>query len=266
MLTGDKMKKTILIIVTMIVFSTTLFAQKKEFRKLENNAFTMGEKLTFDVKYGFITAGIAEMSIPRQRKISGRDVYHITFKVNSVPAFDPIFKVRDRYETYLDTEALIPWRFEQHIREGGFSKDYSAFFDHRRGKAKSSDGWFEIPDNVNDIVSAFYLARSIRFSDKEEGERIHLNNFFNNKVFPLDVVYHGKETIKTQLGTFETVIIEPLVVDGGLFKSEGNILIWLSDDDNQIPIKVKTKVVVGAIEAELTSYEGLAGELTSKID
>lgn len=254
------------ILFVLLFISGINSAQTAEFRKMENKAFTVGEKLTFDVKYGFVVAGIAEMSIPRIRQITGRDTYHITFKVNSVPAFDPFFKVRDRYETFMDTEALIPWRFEQHIREGGFSRDYSAFFDHKRGKAKTSDGWYEIPPNVNDIVSAFYLARTFDYSKMKVGDRVHLNNFFANKVNPLDVVYHGKETVEVAAGTFNCVIIEPLVVEGGLFKSEGNILIWLTDDDLHVPVKVKTKVVIGSIDAELTAYEGLAGPLTSKVD
>ena len=115
-------------------------AQKKEFRKLENKAFKVGEKLTFDVKYGFVTAGVAVMEIPKIKKISRRKTYYITFKVNSVPAFDPFYKVRDRYVSYLDVEGLFPWRFEQHIREGGYKRDFSAFFDQRRHVAKTSEG------------------------------------------------------------------------------------------------------------------------------
>ena len=128
--------KTIYII--LIAFIINLQAQD-EFRKIENNAFLAGEKLTFDVKYGFVTAGVAEMEIPRETRISGRDAYHVTFKVNTVPSFDVLFKVRDRYETYIDKEGLFPWRFEQHIREGGYSRDFSAFFDQRRGKRARRD-------------------------------------------------------------------------------------------------------------------------------
>ena len=73
------------------------------------------------------------MQIPEIKRISGRDVYHITFEVNSMPSFDWIYKVRDRYETYIDTKGLFPWRFEQHVREGGYSRDFSAFFDQSDG-------------------------------------------------------------------------------------------------------------------------------------
>ena len=242
-----------------------IIAQADEFREIENDAFTVGEKLTFDVKYGFVTAGVAEMAIPEFKKISGRDVYHITFRVNSVSSFDPFYKVRDRYESYLDKEGLFPWRFEQHIREGGYKRDFAAFFDQRRGKAKTSEGTYDIPKYVNDIVSAFYLARTFDYDNFERGDRIHLENFYKDKVYPLDVVYLGKETIEVEAGKFECIMVEPLVEEGGLFKSEGSLVLWLSDDDLRIPVKVKTKIIIGSINAELTAYEGLAGELKSRV-
>lgn len=100
----------------------------------------------------------------------------------------------------------------------------------------------------------------------KKGDRFNLENFYNDKVYPLDVVYHGKERITVDAGTFDCIIVEPLVKEGGLFKNEGNIIIWLSDDELKVPIKVKTKVIIGSIDSELTAYEGLAGEFTSKVD
>lgn len=259
------MKYKMSIIITLILQSLLLAnLSGDEFRKLPNNAFREGEKLTFDVKYGFVTAGIATMHIPKIKRISGRSAYHVTFEVNSVPSFDIFYKVRDRYETYIDVEGLFPWRFEQHIREGSYSRDFSAFFDQRKGKAKTSEGEYDIPKYVHDIVSAFYFARTLDYSGMKKGDKIHLQNFYKDKVYDLDVVYHGKETIEVAAGKFDCIIVEPLVQEGGLFKSEGNIVIWLTDDDIKMPVRVKTKVVVGAIDADLTSYQGLAGPLKSK--
>ena len=235
-----------------------------EFRIIENKAFKEGEKLTFNLNYGFITAGIAIMQIPRIRRLSGRKVYHVMFEVNSVPSFDWIYKVRDRYETYLDVEGIFPWRFEQHIREGGYTRDFSAFFDQRKGKAKTSEGEYEIPEYVNDIISAFYYARVLDYSDMKIDDVVHLQNFYKDKVYDLDVKYLGKETIEVPAGKFDCIIIEPLVREGGLFKHEGNIIVWLSDDILKIPVKIRTKIVIGHVEAMLSEYEGLAGSLTSK--
>jgi len=259
-----KIKSIIVTFLVMLIGFTSTNAQNKdEFRTQPNNAFREGEKLTFDVKYGFVTAGIATFEIPKIKKMSGRDTYHITFEVNTVPTFDNFYKVRDRYETYLDVEGMFPWRFEQHIREGKYSRDFSAFFDQRRGKAKTSEGQYDIPIYVNDIVSAFYYARTLDYSNLEVGDRVPLKNFYKNKVYDLDVVYHGKETIEVAAGKFECLIVEPLVQEGGLFKSEGSILLWMTNDEAKMPVRVKTKVVVGAIDADLTSYKGVYGKLTS---
>jgi len=260
-----KIKYVIVVLIIMVIAPSSFNAQNKnEFRKQPNNAFRKGEILTFDVKYGFVTAGVANFEIPDIKKISGRDAYHVVFEVNTVSSFDMFYKVRDRYETYLDVEGLFPWRFEQHIREGKYTRDFSAFFDQRKGKAKTSEGQYDIPKYVNDIVSAFFYSRTLDFSNLKVGDRIPLKNFYKNKVYDLDVVYHGKETIKVEAGEFDCIIVEPLVKEGGLFKSEGSIMIWLSDDEARIPVRVKTKVIVGAIDADLTGYSGVYGKLTSK--
>ncbi len=237
---------------------------KQEFRKIENKAFKLGEKLTFEVNYGFVTAGIAEYSIPKIVKLAGRDVYNVVFNVSSVSAFDPFYKVRDHYETYIDVEGIFPWRFEQHIREGGYSRDFSAFFDQRKGKAKTSEGSYDIPKYVHDIVSALYLARTFDYSKMKVGDKVHLENFYKDKTYPLAILYKGKETVSVKAGKFDCIILEPLVQEGGLFKSEGSIVVWLTNDDLKIPVKVKTKVLVGSIDAELSGYTGLAGELKAK--
>ncbi|OGU55193.1 MAG: hypothetical protein A2V66_00560 [Ignavibacteria bacterium RBG_13_36_8] len=253
-----------LLLFSLLLLTVNVLGQNTDLRKLENNAFEVGEKLTFDVKYGFITAGIAEMSVSKIQKMSGRDVYQINFSVSSVSTFDFLYKVRDRYVTYLDVEGLFPWRFEQHIREGNYTRDFSAFFDQRRGIAKTSEGSYKIPQFVHDIVSAFYYARTLDFSTLKEGILFHLENFYKDKVHPLDVIYHGKETIQVEAGTFDCIIIEPLVKEGGLFKHDGDIIIWLTDDELKIPVKVKTKIIIGSIDAELTAYEGLKGKDFSK--
>ncbi len=258
---------------TYLVFYLTFFLLKNNFsqtmpdsfRVVENNSFKIGEKLTFKIKYGFVTAGISVMQIKDERIVSGRKVNHVIFEVNSVPSFDWIYKVRDRYETFIDKEGLFPWRFEQHIREGGYKRDYSAYFDQRNNKAYTSEGIFDVPKYVNDIISAFYLARIFDYSDLKINDEIHLKNFHKGKSYNLDLIYRGREEIDVPAGKFKCIIIEPKVKAGGLFKSEGSIYVWLSDDKLKVPIKVKSKIVVGSIDAVLSDYSGLAGVLKAKI-
>ena len=144
-----------------------------------------------------------------------------------------------------------------------FFENFSAFFDHRRNLAKTKKGSYEIPDNVNDIVSAFYLTRTFNYDTLKAGDSFYLENFFKDKVFPLEVMYRGKETVSVEAGTFDCIMVEPLVVEGGLFKSEGSIIIWMTDDEARMPVKVKSKVIIGSIDAELTKFEGVSKKMVS---
>ncbi len=233
-------------------------------RSVPNKAFRTGETLYFDVDYGFFAVGKAVMSIPDADSVFGRKTFHVLFKVKSMPFFDAFFKVRDRYESFIDSAGIFSWRFEQHVREGNYKRDYGAFLNQLSGIAVSEKAETQISPYTHDIISAFYYTRTLDFSDFRAGEKIHLNNFFADKIFPLDVIYHGKETVETEAGEFDCIVIEPLVTEGGLFKSEGNILIWLTDDDAKMPVKVKSKILIGSITAELTKYENVFGKLTSR--
>jgi hypothetical protein len=250
----------------IIIFLFDAITIANDFRKLQNNAFSINEKLFFDVKYGFVLAGKATMSVAREKKIAGRDVYHIIFEVNSTKDFDKVYKVRDRYETYIDKEGLFPWRFEQHIREGKYSRDFSAVFDHRKLIARTPKGEYKIPKYVNDILSAFYYARTLNYDTMKVGDITRLQNFYKDKVYPLDVLYKGKDIVETKAGKFRCIVVEPIIVEGGLFKSEGNIQIWLTDDEIRMPVKVQTRIIIGAIDAELIKYEGLKTKPKSKIE
>ncbi|HEY3874600.1 MAG TPA: DUF3108 domain-containing protein [Candidatus Kapabacteria bacterium] len=237
------------------------------FRHLTNEAFTVGERLTFDINYGFITAGQAVMSIPGYKYIGNRPTYEMRIEASSASTFDYIFKVRDRYETFLDVGGIFPWRFEQHVREGHYSHDYDAIFDPENQTARTSDGHtYTTPEYVHDIVSAFYYVRTLDLTHSHKGDIIRLENFYDGKVSPLDVRVLGHQQVETDAGTFECSVIEPMVVQGGLFKSEGSIKIWLTDDYNHIPVKMASKILIGEIEAKLVKYEGVRSPLTSKVE
>jgi hypothetical protein len=236
------------------------------FRHLSNTAFSVGERLTFDIDWEGVTGGQAVMSIPDIRYVNGRKTLETRVEATSGSALDLFFRVRDRYETFMDADGIFPWRFEQHVREGSYSKDYDANFDPEAQTAETSDGHeFKTPQYVHDIVSAFYYVRTLDMTHTHKGDVIHLQNFFDGKTHPLDVRVLGHQQVETDAGTFECSVIEPMVVEGGLFKSEGSIKIWMTDDDNHMPVKMSSKILIGEIEAKLVKYEGVLGPLTSKI-
>jgi|WetSurMetagenome_2_1015567.scaffolds.fasta_scaffold181960_2 hypothetical protein len=234
-------------------------------RKLKNEAFGVGERLVFEVNYGFITAGEAVMEVTGYDSVAGHKCYRVEFTVNSVPSFSWVYKVEDRYLTFIDVETLAPWKFEQHIREGTYRRDFIAEFDQVNRVARTTEGNFPTPQYVHDIMSAFYYARIMDFSTYRQGDGILLSNFYKDKSYDLKVNFLGRQELETEAGTFNTIVVEPLVKEGGLFKSEGRIVIWLSDDERKIPVRVNTKIVIGSIDTELKSYSGLIGPLRGRI-
>jgi hypothetical protein len=235
-------------------------------RRLPNTSFAAGEYLKFDVNYGFITAGEAVMKIEDTVYMGRRKCLKINFSVDSKPFFDIVYKVRDRYRTYVDVAGLFPWRFEQHIREGGYSRDFVADFDQIHHRANTSEGARDIPAYVQDIMSAFYFARTVDYSNFKPGDKIHLRNFYKDSTYELDVRYKGRQEIEVAAGKFRCVVIEPLAKEGGLFKSEGKVYVWLTDDERRMPVKVSSKVAIGSIDSELIEYRGVNGPVNAKIN
>jgi hypothetical protein len=235
-------------------------------RQWPNYAFNVGEKLTFDISYGVITAGEAVMEVPMMRTINDRRVYEVNVKAKSLPSFDWVFKVRDRYTTYIDEQGIFPWRFDQVVREGKYSRDFSANFDPITKTAITTDKKTHVtPAYVHDIVSAFYYVRTLDLAKAKKGEVIKLENFYKDRSHPLNIKVLGRQRIETAAGTFNTIVLEPMVVEGGLFKNEGSIKIWLTDDYNKMPVKMSTKILIGSIDAELAKYEGVRNPLAAKV-
>lgn len=263
--TGSDSTKTIQ--TTSVVNSDSILRTGLDtLRRMPNVSFAGGEYLKFDVNYGFITAGEAVMKIEDTVYEGSRKCFKINFIVDSKPFFDIVYKVRDRYRTYVDADGVFPWRFEQHIREGGYSRDFIADFDQIHHTAITSEGKYNIPSYVQDIMSAFYFARTVDYSNFKPGDKVHLQNFYKDSTYQLDVRYKGKQEIEVAAGKFRCIVIEPLAKEGGLFKSEGKVYVWLTDDERKMPVKVSSKVAIGSIDSELIEYHGINGALNGKIN
>jgi len=235
-------------------------------RTITQTAFALGERLVYDVGYSFIKAGDAVFSIPSIDTMHGRECYQVVFTVNSTPTFSFFYKVDDRYETILDKKGIFPWRFTQRIREGKYKNDFAAEFDQLNNIAITKAGNYQIPPYVHDVVSAMFYVRTLDYSKCRPGEKILLQNFFKDTTYQLAVKFLGYQQISVDAGMFNCVLVEPLIMEGGLFKSEGRIIIWMTNDERKIPVKVSTKVVVGSIDAELREYSGVNGPIKAKVE
>ena len=267
--------KTIHNIIILILFPFTItFTQEQEsgqlksvnsLRDLNQTAFTLGERLEYDVGYSFITAAKAVFSIPEIQTISGRECYQVLFTVNTTPTFSFFYKVDDRYETMIDKKGIFPWRYTQRIREGKYSNDFAAEFDQLHNIATTKEGHYPIPPYVHDVVSAMFYYRTMDFSKSRPGQKEYLKNFTKDQTYQLAVKFIGYQQISVDAGTFDCVVVEPLIMEGGLFKSEGRIIIWMTNDERKIPVKVSTKVPIGSIDAELREYSGINGPIKAKV-
>ena len=217
-------------------------------------ALGTGEKLVFSLKWNFVTAGVAEMRIDNIEQVNVRSAYHIITESRSLPFFDVFYKIRNRDDSYMDTESLCSLKFESHHRESGSEKDEVVLFDHINGKYKLTEPnrsiEVEMPAFVHDSISALYYLRTM---DIKVGEEYFFDCQSGDKIYPLRVVVHKKEKIHVPAGKFECYVVEPFVTENiGVFRAKGRLWIWLTCDDRKIPVLMKSKIFIGSISAVLT--------------
>ena len=256
------------LIYIWMLFPLSLFGDvmaQTQLRTVTNKAFKPGETLDYRIHYGLIDAGEARLQVKSTTyKVKDRLAYHVVGTGKTLGAFDWFFKVRDRYESYIDTEALIPWIFIRRIEEGGYKKSQDVNFDHYNRTAKSNTTTIPVPENVQDLVSAFYYARNIDFASATPGQVFPLKAYLDDEVFPMNIKYIGKEDIKTKLGTFRCIKFRPMLLQGRVFKEEEDMTVWVTDDLNRIVVRAQAEILVGSIKMDLKSFDGLANPLSSK--
>jgi hypothetical protein len=246
--------------------TTSLTLNDDQLPRKTNLAFREGEVLTYRMHYGMINAGIAELEVkPDLIKVNGRQVYHIVGNGYTTGAVDLFFKVRDRYETYMDKDALLPLLFVRRVNEGGykFSQDYT--FNPYSGKVDIGSQKFDVPKGVQDMVSAFYAARNMDLTKAKPGDTFSLPCFLDKELWPLVIRYTGKEVISTDIGKFRCLKFQPIVQKGRVFKKDEDLTVWISDDLNRIPMRAKANVLVGSIKMDITSVKNLSNP-TSRVD
>lgn len=234
-------------------------------RTVENNAFTFGEHTKYRVHYGFINAGYIDLKIKENPVyIKGRPTYHIDGFGRSRSGFDWMFKVRDHFQSYLDTSALVPLQFIKSQKEGGYEDSDFVIFNYKLKKYFSKKGVKEIPLDIQDVVSVAYYARTLPVKDVPIGTAYELNVYLDNEIFPLKFKIDGRETIKTDIGEINAVRVSPQAVDGRVFKDKDALKVWISDDENKLPLRIEAEILVGSVKADITHQSGLKSPLNFK--
>jgi len=248
------MKKIILLFVCAAAVG---FSPQKQ------SAFDVGEQFVFRIHYEIINAGYATLNI-KEATINNKKVYHVIGKGVTTGVSSLFFKVNDTYESYIDKETGNPYQFVRKIYEGGYTKNQEGFFDQTENKIlvkdykHNTEKNFAVAKNTQDILSSFYYLRNYPNIEKmKPGEFVAIDMFFDDKTTKFRLKFIGHENIRTKFGVVSTMIFRPLVETGRVFKEEESLTVWISDDDNRIPVRIKASLLVGSIKADLDSYKGL---------
>lgn len=263
------MKKTISILLPLMVLLLASSARQDHYRYIPNESFAAGEMLKFRVHWGPLNAAEAVMQVSdTYYEVNGRPCYKIDIYGNTTGMADLIVKVRDNWGAYVDTASILPQKAYRYIEENGYRKNEMISFDHmedvatvlrldKKTRAPKEKEEFEVPDNILDIVGGYYYLRTLDYSKYQDGDEIEVRGFFDDEIYDLRLRYLGKDQLKTQLGTFNTIVIAPRIPENDFFEGKEPIKVWISDDKNKVPLKIRAKLGIGALEIDIKEMKNL---------
>jgi hypothetical protein len=240
--------------------------QEDEFCNIRNTTTQDGESLTYTVYYSaaglYVNAGSATFT-NKLENFNGRTVFHAVGEGGSNSKYDWIYKVRDKYESYIDTTNMQPLKFVRNVHEGKTKKYESITFNRNAHTVITDTGIVKVPPCIQDVLSTIYFARNIDFSKYKKDDKIPFKMFLEGQVYNLHIRYLGKEEVKTTFGKFKAIKFKALLVEGTIFSGGENMIVWVSDDENKVPVRIQSPIVIGSIKADLVGYKGLRYPLSS---
>jgi hypothetical protein len=245
-------------ILLLLIFITTV-----SFDSPNEDSYGVGEWFKFRIHYGIVNAGYATLEV-KDAVSNNKKTFHVVGKGYTVGMSRFFFKVDDLYESYIDKETRNPYQFVRKINEGGYTKNQEGFFNQATNRVVVKDYKHKtektlyIPKNTQDILSAFYYLRNHPNIDKLKiGEAVAIDMFFDDETTKFKLKFIGRENITTKFGVVPAMIFRPLVQSGRVFKEQESLTVWISDDGNKLPLRVKASLAVGSIKADLDAYRGL---------
>lgn len=271
MIVSSLQRILILLLLTLATALPPVLGQT-EWRSVRNEAFRPGERIQLRFYYdafltGKVTAGIGIAEVKEtDQQFHGRDVYHIDTEGYSKGLFHFFYKVQDEFDSYVDREYMAPHYFVRQTREGGYQKFDEYQFNHEQEYVITRTDSIYIPRYTQDFVSAVYYARTFEDDTLEPGDHFFVNFFIDDSVYNSAVFFEGREVVEINLGTFRCLRLKPMLAVGDVFTEKYPMTLWVTDDDNHLPVLARSAVFVGNIKMELMKYEGLANELTSLVE
>jgi hypothetical protein len=266
-------------ILLLILFHFSPLSAQENGCKVSSIQFKSGETITYRAVYnwGFIWVNAGDVIFTVSDTIYfDQPAFYLKSLGWTLKQYDWFFKVRDRFESIVNQETLQPFWFERDTHEGSYKAYNSYVFRHEKNEldiiSETSDRPYKreilpLKPCTFDVLSAIYYCRSLNFNLYEVGQKIPLTMAVDNEVFDLFIRYQGKEVLEMRDGTiFNTIRFSVLLVEGTIFKGGEDLFVWVTDDQNRIPILVEAKILVGSVKAVLTGMEGLKYPTTSLVN
>jgi hypothetical protein len=253
-----------------IILLIAVFVVSNSFNTEEKDSYSIGEFFKLRIHYGLINAGYATLEV-KDAELNGKKMHHVIGKGYTTGVTKMMFKVVDNYESYFNKETNKPYVFIRNINEGGYTKNQQGYFNQNNNTVlvkdykNKTEKTFNVPENVQDIVSSFYYLRNHpKIDNLNIGESIVIDMFFDEETTKFKLKFVGRENINSKFGEINCMIFKPLVQAGRVFKEEESLTVWISDDKNKIPIRVKASLAVGSIKADIDQYKGLKHPINFK--
>ncbi|MEE9189840.1 MAG: DUF3108 domain-containing protein [Candidatus Neomarinimicrobiota bacterium] len=211
----------------------------------------VGEKLQYNAQFNIFPAGKATLSVIGVEEVNGAPAYHVQFSAKTGSFADRLYKVRDQIDTWLDLNNLITHRQVKSIREGDYRKQLTSNIFYTDGIAITNNDTIEISRDVRDPYSLFYYLRTIPL---QVGDTFEFTAFDRNKLTDFQIKVDKKENVVVPAGTFTCLVIKPYRDGQTLFKNQGDMKIWFSDDAKKIPVKIQIKLKFGSMLLQLKSF------------
>ncbi len=226
--------------------------------------FSSGEKLTYQVKYGFLVGGYTTFTLS-DTIYKSKPVFHARAIGQTSGIANTIYGVKDIYESWFDKNTTLPFKQIRNIKEGRYTLYNEAIYNRRNNTVYSKlSGEHQVPEKILDLCSTFYYIRRVDFSKINEGDILFVNMYFADEVFPFHLRYDGRETIRTKNGKMNCIKISPVVEVGRMFETKDDMTIWFTDDDKCIPVLVRMELrIVGAVILKLVKYENVNDALAN---
>ncbi|MAS67773.1 MAG: DUF3108 domain-containing protein [Flavobacteriaceae bacterium] len=228
-----------------------------------NPAFKAGEWFKFRIHYGIFNASYATIEL-REAEWNGKPAFYAKGIGRTTGLARFFFKVDDYYSSYFTKDDNRPLHFIRNINEGGYKKHLKIDFDHLKKQAtvidikKETTGIYNTDPDIQDLISfVYYLRKQLDVNAIKKDEFVVVNLFFDSENYAFKFKFVGIETIKTKFGKVKTLKFRPYVQSGRVFRSSESITLWVSSDDNKIPLRLQADLSVGSIIADLDAFKGL---------